>query len=184
MGKKCLKCGHERQASDMSPDYECPNCGAIYAKAESALSVKQLSKGESMTMGEDPIEWRAIRLLAIITAFYTAVFAFKLGGGGPDTITETLVRLLLTPVVLALMYSPFWLLIRFGMANKENPSALRVVFVAMLINSVGGFFMSYEASIVLKTDVGGALMFAVLWTFQLVISTIGIMVAKGLAKRP
>jgi hypothetical protein len=46
MGKKCLKCGHERQASDISPDYECPKCGAIYAKVESALEVKQMTKAD------------------------------------------------------------------------------------------------------------------------------------------
>ena len=44
MGKKCLKCGYERQASDMGTDYECPECGAIYAKVESALGVKQANK--------------------------------------------------------------------------------------------------------------------------------------------
>ena len=44
MGKKCLKCGYERQASDISSDYECPKCGAIYAKVESALGVKQANK--------------------------------------------------------------------------------------------------------------------------------------------
>lgn len=37
MGKKCLNCGHERQPTDISPDYECPKCGAIYAKMEAAL---------------------------------------------------------------------------------------------------------------------------------------------------
>lgn len=34
MGKKCIKCGYERQPSDTAPDYECPKCGIVYAKAE------------------------------------------------------------------------------------------------------------------------------------------------------
>ncbi len=38
MGKQCLKCGYERNASDLSPEYECPKCGAIYSKVEAALS--------------------------------------------------------------------------------------------------------------------------------------------------
>ena len=46
MGKKCLKCGYERQASGISPDYECPKCGAIYAKVESALKVKQTTEAD------------------------------------------------------------------------------------------------------------------------------------------
>lgn len=36
MAKQCLKCGYERQASDRAPDYECPKCGAVYAKVEAA----------------------------------------------------------------------------------------------------------------------------------------------------
>jgi len=34
MGKKCLKCGYERTEADYAPDYECPSCGAVYAKVE------------------------------------------------------------------------------------------------------------------------------------------------------
>ncbi len=37
MGKQCLKCGYERQANDLAPEYECPKCGAIYSKVEAAL---------------------------------------------------------------------------------------------------------------------------------------------------
>ena len=124
----------------------------------------------------DSSEWRRIRLLAIITAFYTVVFMLKMGE--PDKLWWWLLGL----VFFVWLYSPFLLLIKFSMKNKENLSVLRVVFVAMLINSVGGFFMSYEASIVAKTDAGGAMMFGILPMFQLVISTIGIMVAKGRAK--
>lgn len=46
MGKKCLKCGYERQASDLCPDYECPKCGVIYAKIESLLQQKTAPKIE------------------------------------------------------------------------------------------------------------------------------------------
>ena len=38
MDKKCLKCGYERKPSDLAPNYECPQCGAIYTKAKSAMS--------------------------------------------------------------------------------------------------------------------------------------------------
>jgi len=34
MNKKCLKCGYERQPSDVAPEYECPRCGVVYEKAE------------------------------------------------------------------------------------------------------------------------------------------------------
>jgi predicted RNA-binding Zn-ribbon protein involved in translation (DUF1610 family) len=40
MGKKCLKCLYERQPLDSAPDYECPNCGAIYSKVEAAMKKK------------------------------------------------------------------------------------------------------------------------------------------------
>ena len=35
MGKVCRKCGYERQESDLAPDYECPQCGVVYAKIKS-----------------------------------------------------------------------------------------------------------------------------------------------------
>lgn len=38
MGKVCLKCHYERGPNDSSPDYECPRCGAVYAKVEAAVS--------------------------------------------------------------------------------------------------------------------------------------------------
>jgi predicted Zn-ribbon and HTH transcriptional regulator len=41
MEKKCLKCGYERQSSDASPDYQCPKCGAVYAKVEVHLKERQ-----------------------------------------------------------------------------------------------------------------------------------------------
>jgi hypothetical protein len=34
MGRRCVKCGYERQPTDIAPDYECPKCGVVYAKAE------------------------------------------------------------------------------------------------------------------------------------------------------
>ena len=34
MGKRCVKCGYERQPTDIAPEYECPKCGVVYAKAE------------------------------------------------------------------------------------------------------------------------------------------------------
>ena len=35
--KQCPKCGYVRQPSDMAPDYECPNCGVVYAKVEAMM---------------------------------------------------------------------------------------------------------------------------------------------------
>lgn len=44
MGKKCLKCGYERSGVEDAPEYECPKCGAVYAKVEAALQNKQKPK--------------------------------------------------------------------------------------------------------------------------------------------
>ncbi len=37
MAKVCLKCNYERKPSELAPETECPQCGAIYAKVEKAL---------------------------------------------------------------------------------------------------------------------------------------------------
>ena len=36
MAKTCIKCGYTRGESETAPDYECPSCGVVYAKAEAA----------------------------------------------------------------------------------------------------------------------------------------------------
>ena len=46
MSKQCVKCGYVRQASDTAPDYECPKCGVIYAKAESIAVQRSVQKKE------------------------------------------------------------------------------------------------------------------------------------------
>jgi predicted RNA-binding Zn-ribbon protein involved in translation (DUF1610 family) len=51
VGKKCLKCGYERQASDVAPDYECPKCGAVYAKVE-AQYTKNKETQELQSQGQ------------------------------------------------------------------------------------------------------------------------------------
>lgn len=40
----CQKCGYERVASDTAPDYECPQCGAVYAKVEAHLKREEAEK--------------------------------------------------------------------------------------------------------------------------------------------
>lgn len=32
MGRLCSQCGYERRPDDLSPEYECPRCGVVYAK--------------------------------------------------------------------------------------------------------------------------------------------------------
>lgn len=43
MQKKCLKCDYVRTAADISPEYECPHCGAIYAKVEAMQQQLRMS---------------------------------------------------------------------------------------------------------------------------------------------
>ena len=46
MKKKCLKCGHEQEYGNMTPASDCPKCGAIYEKVESALKKEQILRKE------------------------------------------------------------------------------------------------------------------------------------------
>lgn len=38
MSIECKKCGYTRKPHDAAPDYECPSCGAVYAKVEARLA--------------------------------------------------------------------------------------------------------------------------------------------------
>lgn len=57
MAKTCLKCGYVRQESDSAPDYECPSCGAIYAKVEAALKRTQENNAFSQENLDAPLEF-------------------------------------------------------------------------------------------------------------------------------
>lgn len=83
MSKKCMKCGYVRQDSDSAPDYECPKCGVVYAKAEAAVkrqtaitesedesSVEKLSSKFSLTM-------MAVILIAICGVTYGGYSYYK-----------------------------------------------------------------------------------------------------------
>jgi hypothetical protein len=41
VAKTCIKCGYGRRDSDTAPDYACPHCGVVYAKAEAAHARQQ-----------------------------------------------------------------------------------------------------------------------------------------------
>jgi predicted RNA-binding Zn-ribbon protein involved in translation (DUF1610 family) len=49
MATICLKCDYERQPADSAPDYECPQCGVVYAKAKAAI---QREAQKSSTNGD------------------------------------------------------------------------------------------------------------------------------------
>ena len=57
MGRKCLKCGYERTSTESVPEYECPKCGAIYAKVE--LAMGQSTEANNNLSDEEKI--RAIK---------------------------------------------------------------------------------------------------------------------------
>ncbi|MBI5277457.1 MAG: hypothetical protein HY854_13460 [Burkholderiales bacterium] len=40
MAKTCIKCGYVRRETDTGPDYACPACGVVYAKAEAAAAAR------------------------------------------------------------------------------------------------------------------------------------------------
>lgn len=52
MSKICKKCGYERHISDKSPEYECPKCGAIYAKVDALLEQKKIEFKKSKFCSE------------------------------------------------------------------------------------------------------------------------------------
>lgn len=60
MGRKCLKCGHERLPSDVAPEYECPACGAVYAKVEAALRKQSVTSYPAGKTTKDVANEKAI----------------------------------------------------------------------------------------------------------------------------
>ena len=47
VAKSCIKCGYTRRESDVAPDYACPACGVVYAKAEEAHARDQAARARS-----------------------------------------------------------------------------------------------------------------------------------------
>lgn len=60
MAKKCVKCGYVRKEKEIAPEYECPQCGVIYSKAEKLAansSVKPITSAAApikSTISETP----------------------------------------------------------------------------------------------------------------------------------
>lgn len=51
----CPKCRYTRQPSDTAPDYECPKCGVVYAKAFSAAPTRSASAQEPEARRKPPL---------------------------------------------------------------------------------------------------------------------------------
>lgn len=47
---ECPKCHYVRKASDTAPDYECPKCGIIYAKFDSAVAEREAALRAKLAM--------------------------------------------------------------------------------------------------------------------------------------
>jgi predicted nucleic acid-binding Zn-ribbon protein len=47
MAKTCIKCGYTRRDTDRGPDYACPGCGVVYAKAEAAHAQAEAARARS-----------------------------------------------------------------------------------------------------------------------------------------
>ncbi|CAI07131.1 hypothetical protein [Aromatoleum aromaticum] len=62
----CPKCDYTRQPSDTVPDYECPKCGVIYAKAIAAMTQDALRQQEAEQAAQARSE-RAAKLKARLT---------------------------------------------------------------------------------------------------------------------
>lgn len=86
MGKKCLKCGHERKPSDIVSDYECPKCGAIYTKVEIAKQTEQgyLPKLRDAIEKKDGISFRYSRPDGHMT-IHNAVYPREIFSKGKHT---------------------------------------------------------------------------------------------------
>jgi hypothetical protein len=60
MSKKCVRCGYVRQPRDLAPPYECPKCGAIYAKTGPSPrkgKVGQKEKSPTSRGSREPWSW-------------------------------------------------------------------------------------------------------------------------------
>jgi uncharacterized membrane protein len=58
-GKICLKCGHERTASDPDPDDACPKCAVVYWKAEAAQRDKTIARLDAKAAVRERAEQKA-----------------------------------------------------------------------------------------------------------------------------
>lgn len=86
--KKCPKCNYIRKPDDLSPDYECPRCGIIYAKFERMQKniENNVDKAQDVIIDEQNIVFdeqhnkskikRNLILLSAVLIIGIAVFSF------------------------------------------------------------------------------------------------------------
>lgn len=100
MSKACIRCGYERTETDTAPDTECPQCGVIYTRVESAsgasrqaasLRLAQAVREQRVASKSEGVQFVAFRtmytplllriafLAAVVLGVAAAILAFASG---------------------------------------------------------------------------------------------------------
>jgi len=134
----CPKCEYERQPDDnaSTPDYECPNCGVIYAKYKK-IEYKKQQDADKKTV---PF---FIKLIFLIPLWILGLaFSYFLMPGGNYLIF----------IGFILVFN--WVLMGFDLALEPNPKSIVILVVLALLFMP--YFSSYEATLDTITGFDGA----------------------------
>ncbi len=78
----CTKCGYTRKPGDTAPDYECPKCGVVYAKAAGSKPKAGAVKKQSKHVSPWAVGFAVLGLVGFIYA------AANIGGTRPTIRAE------------------------------------------------------------------------------------------------
>ena len=74
MAKLCLKCRYERKFTDTTPDHECPQCGAVYAKVEAVRQAEREATTVAREASQGNIETGVATVGVVRRADWEAAF--------------------------------------------------------------------------------------------------------------
>jgi len=142
MATVCKKCGYARKPNDIAPDYECPNCGAVYAKVEAQLERKAKQSGTAQTVAPRPKYATRIKpAIKRALSFLLIVFAWLLGAVGVLNLLAGDYRLaaLTLPALLVAIPS-----VRKLLPAKTHAPIIGLLFVGIVANAIVTNFQEKE----------------------------------------
>jgi glutaredoxin/predicted RNA-binding Zn-ribbon protein involved in translation (DUF1610 family) len=71
MPTTCPKCRHVRHASDSAPEWQCPACGVVYAKAADSDNRYQAKQG-TLADTNEPRSMSWVKAIAIVASVFVA----------------------------------------------------------------------------------------------------------------
>lgn len=131
----CGKCGYVRQEADVAPDYECPRCGVVYAKAAAAKAAAVRATDPPVTPAVEAASTSVSRLVTCEACGRDVSFAAACcpGCGHPNPEAPNTTGIIAGLVAVSLAVSALW--VPYFAAPFVIPAAIAAALAAFVLRT-------------------------------------------------